>query len=355
MVAKLTPSGAPDATFGVRTIGAAGISSGGYGTVVRPDGRIVVLGIEGNVAKLAGLTASGDPDPAFNAGQPATLPTDGFQLVLQASGAVDVAGCDRVVRITAAGKLDAAYGAGGAVAFSGFSSSYGPPSLLATPDGGTILYGQTMFEPTPAAQPRLHLQRITPRGALGAASGLTPAFGGGLASGRARTTGSLEQNAFRGALVPRANGSYLAVGGLSVVRYTGEGEGFSAGYVAVAAYTPLLELDRSFGGPQQPASARVRLPRQRARSVAELDRVLARVTTSGPGLVRLRVRDGRNRVLAQYVAPAFAAGTATMRIPLTATGRRVMRRGHSVRVRVGHDFRDILTARASGTATTRLR
>ena len=170
IVTRLAPNGAPDAAFGVRQIGAAGLNAGGYATVVRPDGRIVVLGTQDGAAKLAGLTAAGAPDPAFNAGQPATVSSDGFQLVLHTSGAVDVAGRDRVVRVTAAGALDATYGSGGSVAFSGFNASYGPPSMLATPDGGTILYGQTMFEPTPAAQPRLHLQRITPRGALGMAA-----------------------------------------------------------------------------------------------------------------------------------------------------------------------------------------
>jgi hypothetical protein len=125
--------------------------------------------------------------------------------------------------------------------------------------------------------------------------------------------------------------------------------------VAVAAYTPLLASDTSFGGPQQPPLARVRIPRQRARADAELRRVLARITASGPGLVSLRVRDERRRVLAAVVAPVYTAGTTNVRIPLTATGRRVLRRAHSLRVQVGRDFRDVLTARDRGTTAGRLR
>ena len=353
VVRRLTANGATDAAFGtVPVAGPAGVATGGYSTVVRPSGAIVVLGIRERRPTLAGLTATGAADPSFNGGQPAAVPADApFGMLLRSDGAIDVAGRDRLVRFTPSGALDATYGTGGAVALRGFNPSYGAPTALPTPDGGTLLYGLRMFEPTPAAAPRLVVQRVTRSGALGAAGGLTPAFGGGIAGLR----GGVEQNAFRGGLVPRADGSYLAVGGLSVVRYTGEGEGFSAGYAVAAAYTPLLEPDTTFGGPQLPAQARVSVPRQRARSAAELRRVLVRVTTSGAGLVQLRVRDGRRRILAQDVAAVYAAGTTTVRIPLTRTGRRILRRGRSIRVQVGRDFRDILTARDRGVTGARLR
>jgi len=68
----------------------------------------------------------------------------------------------------------------------------------------------------------------------------------------------------------------------------------------------------------------------------------------------LRVRDGNRRILAQQVAPVYAAGRTTVRIPLTATGRRILRRG-PLRVLVGHDFRDVLTGRDGGVVRTRLR
>jgi uncharacterized delta-60 repeat protein len=352
VVRRLTADGATDPAFGtVPVSGPAGVSTAGYSTVVRPSGAIVVLGIRDRRPHLAALTATGAPDASFNGGQLVSIPADGPHMLLRADGSIDVAGLGRIVRFMPSGALDTTYGSGGTVAVGGFNRSYGAPTMLATPDGGTIVYGLRMFEPTPAAQPRLHVLRITRGGTLGAAGTLTPAFGGGIASRRA----GVEHNSFRGTLVPRADGSYLLVGGLSVVRYTGEGEGFSAGFVAAAAYTPLLEPDPSFGGPQPAAQARVSVPRQRARSAAQLRRVLVRVTTSGAGLVQLRVRDGRGRILAQDVAAIYAAGRTTVRIPLTTTGRRILRRGRSIGVRVGRDFRDILTARDRGVTGARLR
>jgi citrate lyase beta subunit len=96
--------------------------------------------------------------------------------------------------------------------------------------------------------------------------------------------------------------------------------------------------------------------RQHARADYERRRVLAHVTTNGPGLVLVRIRDAHTeRGIAQIVAPAFTAGTTTVRIPLTRTGRRVLRRGHSLRVTAGVAFRDVLTAHANGVITGRLR
>ena len=51
----------------------------------------------------------------------------------------------------------------------------------------------------------------------------------------------------------------------------------------------------------------------------------------------------------------YTAGTTTVRVPLTATGRSVLRRGRSLRVLAGVDFRDVLTARADAAITARLR
>lgn len=356
VVLRLTPAGTIDPAFGVPVIpGPQGLNTSGRAVVVRPSGQIVVLGTHGAVSRLAGLTAAGTPDPTFNGGAPVAVADAGSDPLLRATGAIDVAGRSHLARYTAAGALDPSFGAGGIATFTGFNPSYGPPSLLAAPDGATLLYGQTQFEAAAAGRPRLHVLRITPGGTPAAATGIEPRFGGGLASGRTRTTGVLEQNGFRGALLARPDGSYLAVGGVSVVKYTGEGEGSSAGFAAIAAYSPLLAPDLDYGGPQQAARATVLVPRQRARSDHDLRRVLVRVTTNGPGLVLVRVRDGRRRVLAQVVAPAYAGATTTVRVPLTKTGRGVLRRGRSLRVLAGVDFRDVLTARANAVVTARLR
>ncbi len=353
IVVRLTPAGVLDPSFGVPVIGGSTHPSSGSATVVRPSGQVVVLGTDAGVPQLVGLTANGAPDPSFHGGVPLTVPR-GYRMLLHADGAIDVAGDGQLARYTSQGSPDPGFGSGGAVAFGGFNPGYGPPAMIAAPDGGTLLYSQTSFEPTFPGSPRLHVLRITPSGGLGAAVGLGPAFGGGQSSPRSRTTGSIKQNSFRGTLVARPNGSYLAVGGLSVVHYTGEGAGRSAGFVAVAGYSPLLMPDRAFGGRARATVARVSVARQRARSDVHLRRVLVRVKTSGPGLLLLRVRDGRRRILAQQVAPVYAAGRTTVRIPLTATGRRILRRG-ALRVLVGHDFRDVLTGRDHGVVRTRLR
>lgn len=353
-VQRITPSGGVDGAFGtVKVPGPAAAGSGGRGVAVRPSGQIVVLGAHANVGKLAGLTASGAPDPAFNGGQAVTIEgSPPAEMLLHAGGAIDVVAPERLTRFTTAGVPDRAFGTNGAVAFAGFSRALGPPTLLAAPDGGTLLQRAASFEPSPPGQPRVRVQRLGPDGALGAAVDLEPAFGGGISG----SPHGVRQNGFHGQLLPRAGGGYLLVGGLGVVQYTGEGAGFSAGFLAVAAYDALLRPDERFGGPQQAGSARVRLPRQRVRADVSLDRVLARVTANGPGLVGLRVRDGRRRIVAQSVVPVYRAGTSSARIRLTRTGRRILRsRGANVRVTVGFDFRDILTGRDRDEIVARLR
>ena len=264
-------------------------------------------------------------------------------------------GLGRLSRFTPAGAVDTSFGPGGAIGLAALGPCNTLPSMLATVDGGTIVQCTPAVQATRPGQTRLSVAEISPGGESGVITGLEPAFGGGLASGRSRTTGQLEQNSFFGSLLARPDGSYLAVGSLNVVRYTGEGEGFSAGFAALAAYTPQLVPDPAFGSRPEAARARVRVLRQRAASDLELGRVLVRVTASGPGLVTLRIRDGRDRILAQNVAPVYAAGAANVRIPLTATGRRLLRRGGSIRVRAGHDFRDLYTERDRGAVSGRLR
>ena len=207
VVLRLTAGGAIDPAFGVPVIpGPEGTNTGGRAVVVRPSGQIVVLGTHGAVTRLASLTAAGTPDPSFNGGAPVAVASEGLELLLHADGAIDVATNSRLSRYTTAGTLDPSFASGGIAPFTGFNPSYGAPSMLAAPDGGTLVYGQTLFEPSAAGLPRLRVLRITPAGSPAAAAGLEPGFGGGLASGRTRTTGMLEQNGFRGALLARPDG-----------------------------------------------------------------------------------------------------------------------------------------------------
>jgi hypothetical protein len=74
-------------------------------------------------------------------------------------------------------------------------------------------------------------------------------------------------------------------------------------------------------------------------------------TTSGPGLVRLRVRAG-STVLADSTAPAMRAGRQRLHALLTVAGRHRLRHARHVRVTVRATFRDLhrqaITATARG-------
>jgi uncharacterized delta-60 repeat protein len=348
VVQRLTPAGATDAAFG--SIAMPGQT--GADVVVRPSGAIVALGADRGVAKLVGLTAAGTPDVTFNGGQSVTVADGASQSLLRASGAIEVLGSTRLFRFTTAGTPDPAFGGGG-VAFGGPLPL--APAMLPAPDGGTTIYWNPASEPTPPGRPRLHVQHITAAGTLGGAADLSPQLGGGVTA-NGLTNVSHRQNALRGArLLARPDGSYLAVGGLSIQRYTGEGTGFSIGLVAVAALTPLLAPDPSFGGAQEAPVVHARVPRQRARTALTRGGVRVGVGASGPGLVRLRVRDGRRRIIAQSVEPIFTTRSFSVRVPLTATGRRILRHARNLRVLLGYDFRDVLTGRARDAVAGRLR
>jgi uncharacterized delta-60 repeat protein len=359
MVARLTPAGAPDTGFGDGGVAAVpvpgGPDTGGFAVGVTDTGRVLALGRSVRRTLLVALTPTGAPDPAYGGGSPVPVPADSaFGMLVDSTGRVDVVSTDRVLRLNPAGAPDATFGEGGTATYPALPGNFSP-QVLPTADGGLLVASVTGFDPRPAAEPALRLLRISPGGARGATKEVNPGFGGGLGS-FARFRAGLEQDGFLpGTLLRRADGSFLLTGGVKIARYTGEGTGFSTGLPAVAALTPALDPDRAFGGPQTPARFGLAVPAQRASSAAELRRILVRVTASGPGLALLRVRDGRRRVLAQSLEPIYAAGRTTVRVGLTRTGRDVLRRGRSVRVTVGHAFRDVLTDTENGARIARLR
>lgn len=367
VVRRLNAAGASDDSFGTVTIpGAAGLDTGGFATVVRPSGEIVVLGSHRRATKLAGLTASGAPDPSFNAGAPAPVPVSAPTVWLpRASGAIDVLGADgRLVRVTPTGGLDADFGAGGIVALS-TNALRERPALVAAPDGGTLL--QWTLPVTSSAHPhgRLRTRYVSPSGATNfPVSPFISSFGGGVATplGRTFPLRGVRQDSFDGRFVARPDGSYLAVGAVKVIRATGEKTGFSAGLVAVAAFRPFVtvsgtiavEIDERFGGPHTPASLRVAVPRQSARAAARLRRILLRVTASEAGLVAILVRDGRGRLLARSTEPLYRPGMTSVRLPMTARGQRLLRRARELPVRVRYDYQGMLTNGLRGGVSARL-
>ena len=216
-----------------------------------------------------------------------------------------------MTRDTAAGSPDATFGANGTVTFNRIVEN-----VVATLDGGGLLEGGK-------ASP-ITVERRTAAGTRASATTLATPFGGGSVAplahgGSARQTRSGHAGAPRRRLVPgHRRPEHL--------RVDGERSGCSAPFFAAAAFTLTLTLDRSFGGAQSPARATGQFRRQRARTAATRGSVSLRVTAPEAGLVFLRVRDGRGRILASGAHPVFAAGPKIMSVRLTTLGRRVLRR-----------------------------
>ncbi len=356
VVARLTPAGGLDPAFGSAGVepvpGNTAGESEGFGAAVAADGRITLLGGRGTATVVTRLLVHGAPDPSFGGGAPAQAPagTGGFHLAVAGDGSVTILGSDAIARLAADGTVDQAFGHQGSIPLAGA----GFARLLGLPDGEALVYRPQSFEPRPAAQPAMIVDRYGAAG-LERTSRVALAFGGGLASfccaqNQILSVPPLAQNSFRvGELVPRADGSYLAVGGVSVVQYVGEGLGFSTAEFAAAALRPDLTLDPSFGPPPAPAAASLRFVAQRARTAYSRRVVVARLIASGAGLARIRVRDGRGRILAEGVEPVYRPGSANVLVQFTRAGATALRSGRRTAVTVTASFRDVL----AGSATAR--
>ncbi len=360
VVARLNADGTADASFGVVTIPVgAGRRAEGTSVATAPDGSIVAVGranaMPGSFRQtfaIVGLTASGAPDPAFNGGAPALVPLEDVRrLERRAGGTLELIGRQGVARFTAAGALDTTFGTAGKLSFvTGAALDY-----LPTPDGGALLRVGAPHTAPVDIDRRIGVRRVTAAGALAGSTTLFTPFGGGFARPDNRTIVDVSQNAFSGQLLRRDDGSFLVIGGLSVQVPIGKMDAISAPFLAAQAFTPDLVPDRSFGGPAQPARLTVQIRRQRARTGATKSRVLLRLTASQAGLVALRVRDARKRVLASGTHPVFVAGSKIVSVGLTSLGRRVLGRARQgLRINVRHDYRDIFAAEAIGVTQGRL-
>ena len=284
-----------------------------------------------------------------------------ISMLVDETGRVDVIGIDRIARFTPAGRADDAFGVGGEVRFP--AGPYGFPKALAQPDGGLLLFTAPSYDGEPDGQPLFSVRAFgstgRPLGAGAQAFPIDPRLGGGTASlGMSTRLGAgPDQGSFTPrAAVRRPDGSIVLVGGARVLQYpdTPGRDGVAAALFAAVALTPELGPDGSFGGAATRARFSLRVARQHARGSARARRILMRVRASGPGLALLRVRDGRRRILAQQVVPIFASGGTTVRLPLTVTGRRVLRSGGR-RVIVSYRFVDVVRERATGVGRARLR
>jgi uncharacterized delta-60 repeat protein len=330
VVARLSPGGALDTSFGeggIREIpGATGQNAGVYEVKPLPDGRIVVLARGGEGMRLTALTPDGAVDPAFDVVLPVPY---AFQMLVH-DGRVEVVGAGKLLRYSAADG-----------AFAGSANADTSEQILAAPDGGTFLYSDS-YLPRPPSRPSFVLRHVGVDGRVRGTVAPSLGFGGGMASfRRSSVVRPLAQDGFHPAtIIAHADGSYLVVGSVTVVRYTGEGTGFSTGLFAAVGLTPGLAVDTAFGGPAVPARMSLRMRGRRAR-----------ITASGPGLALIRLRDGRGRVLAQSLEPVYRAGTTTVTIPLTKAGR--LARGRAS-VIAEYTFRDVLANRDAGSVRATL-
>jgi uncharacterized delta-60 repeat protein len=357
-VARLTPTGLLDPRFGAQGIATLpGTSGVGYASASLPGGAIAVLGAGLGGPKLARLTPTGAADPFFNHGEPVGLPRAvlfWFGLRGRADGSVDALGSAKaaqLVRYTATGNLDPDFGTGGVVSrVLPLTLGEGPAELLRAPHGGDIVVAPFAANST-LQTPRLRAARVTSKGTVASAADVPLVFGGGATSaGPVADETSVRQDGFvPGRVLARADGSVLLPGAVGVIQRTARDFADGIYEAAVAAVTPALALDPSFGGRARPPTIAVRLaPERQATAVG----VIAR--TSGPGLCLLRARAG-GRVVARSTVAIFTAGPQRLRARLTSTGRRALRGAHGVPVMVTATFRDLVGGQASARAAGTLR
>lgn len=347
-VVRLDPAGRLDAGFG--TGGRVRVDApGARGTDARllPDGRVVTTAGSSAVATgglATRLLPDGRVDPTYHGGTPAPIPfpqaiavrPDGRLDVLQAISAPQV-----VVRLTPAGERDPTFGSSGSAPV---DSSLDFGRLLPRPDGSDLVWAGNP-QPGFVADRDLALQEVTATGVTRPLRELSiPFFAGPTSFGSfaASTPHGLQA----GALIPRADGRLLVLGGAPVRTYTGEGAGFSTVPVAEALVRPDDTLDPAFGGPVARATVRVALEPRRARTVARTGLLRVRVRASGPGTALVRIRDGRRRIVVEQLLAVAGATETRVTLRLGPKGRKLVT-GRRMRVAVGAQLVDVVGAGAN--------
>jgi uncharacterized delta-60 repeat protein len=363
---RLTASGAVDQTFGhegVETVPAD--DAGGYDVAVLGDGDIVTMGVASlaaghtSIAMVTRLTPLGLSEPDFNGGTPAELPpgSGAFAMLVYPDGSVLIGGSAALYRYTSVGALDPTFGTAGVARVGTLPF---PLQLLPAAGGAVVALG-----PPAGSTSSLSAIRVAADGSvdpsLGGPTGALyqPPFGGGrsslVSSLRPRPLAPLAQNSFvDGSVAIRADGSYLAVGGVGIAQPTGEGEGRSIFDFAALALTPGLTPDTRFGGPAKRLTMKLGVVAQTARTAASRHGIRVRVDLSAPGLARVTVR-AHGRVVGQSLLPIFGSGPRTLPVELTSFGASLLRGHDDVHVRATATGRDLVAATAHATAAGTLR
>jgi uncharacterized delta-60 repeat protein len=352
VVTRLKPNGAVDTSFGTNGVATLGPEPAeGFNVAPLPDGRVVAEGQAGGAGDshilLARLTVSGSLDPSFNGGSVVTTPfATGFPWAVHQDGQVDIEGAPpgtpglvphgsaashaRIARYTAAGALDTSFGVSGVADL----GSVGISTLLAEPAGRLLALGYPTAPNNLSGGPTLAAVRVTPSGtidpSLGGPSGVrkTLHFGGGIHGG------PLRQNSFGtfARALRRPDSSIVIPGGVSLVRYTGEGEGYSTGASAFASLTPEFALEAGFGGARTLPRISVRIPRQSAAAVNRRRRLSVVLKPSAPSLCEVRIGAGGRRIAKKVIA-MFSERRRRWTLPTRVALRRGARLTVTVRVR----------------------
>jgi hypothetical protein len=362
VVAGLTPTGALDQNFaqaGILTVPA----SAGYGLDLAelPDGETVALGGGalggGRFAEyLTRLLPSGALDASFHGAVPIPLsPGTGTGLTTNPDQSIVVGVNGGLARYTSAGTLDPTFGSNGI-------APLGPGKLhqlLAGPGREIVAVlrsGPSSDETT--------VERLGSGGAvdqtLGGPAGLPLdlPFGGGRSgfvfSEFPRPLPPLAQDTFAASLVARTDGSYLALGGVSVVQPSARADDLSVTDLAVAAFTSSFDPQTGFGGPAQPLQARIGVVREAATTALARHGIAVRLDVSAPGLARIFIKVD-HRAVAQSLLPVFAAGPTTVPVELTAYGEAWLARHPRRRLTATVEARDVLTDTATASTSGVLR
>jgi uncharacterized delta-60 repeat protein len=362
VVAGLTASGGLDPSFGQSGI-ATVPARDGYGLDVAelPDGDTVALGggttADGQVRQyLTRLIPSGALDASLQAAVPVLLPAGtGIAMVSDPDGSTVVEVNGGLARYTAAGGLDPSFGAGGVAPIGA-----GDVSQLLSAPNGTILVvrrADTLYD-------RDVVERIAADGSvdqtLGGPNGLVLglAFGGGdssyVFSATPKPIPPLAQNAFGGSVVERSDGSYLVLGGVSVLQPTAEAVDLSITDLGAAAFTSSFAPETSFGGPTTQLRAELAIPRERAATALARHGISVTIDVSAPGLARVVIA-AKGPSIAESVLPVFTESPARIPVELTAYGERWLPRHPHATLTARLKARDMLTDTATAVASGRLR
>ncbi len=369
-IARLTPQGGLDASFGTGGIVSLAAGQIAFQPLVQPGGDVAVL-IRGGAGTGSGtslltLDPTGVPDAAIGNGQPVPLaftgweiagPGDGSTLVLGGFGS---RGAGKVARYTASGLLDPTFGPGGVVRL---ASNLTVGHLLARPDGTSLVIGYPgSAQALSQSAGRVLVQE------LDATGNVQPAAGGAASAsvtlplqGGSYTAGQIANlhagNAGDVAVALRPDGSVALATGVEISEYVGQGEAYFLDSWGAAVLSPpaqpVLRVALSGGfGASANLHATAAVPSQKAS--ADHAGVTVSLTVSHPALAVVSVRAGSGQI-AQATVPLWTSGARTVRVPLTPAGNASIGRLAGRRVQVSVALVDATATAATASASARLR